>query len=139
VAVGADWWADEVRADEAKLVAATSGPEGGRKRLAALSCSQRKGDGVGFSVAPALLARHLEDGHCVGKSKQARVHSPGACSPPLLIDGCAANMTLRYTESREAGSFAWRSAARRGQQKGFGLNDERIGTSSGGGWCTWGR
>jgi hypothetical protein len=66
----ADWWADEVRADEAKLVAATLGPEGGRKRLAALRCSQRKGDGVGFSVAPALLARHLEDGHHVGELKQ---------------------------------------------------------------------
>jgi hypothetical protein len=70
VAVGADWWADEVRADEAKLVAATSGPEGGRKRLAALRCSRRKGDGVGFSVAPVLLARHLEDGHHVGELKQ---------------------------------------------------------------------
>jgi hypothetical protein len=70
VAVGADWWADEVRADEAKLMAMMSGPEGGRKRLAALRCSQRKGDGVGFSVAPTLLARRLEDGHRVGESKQ---------------------------------------------------------------------
>jgi hypothetical protein len=69
VAVGKDLWADEVRADEAKLMAATSGPEGGRKRLAALRCSQRKGDGVGFSVAPALLAQRLEDGHRVGESK----------------------------------------------------------------------
>jgi hypothetical protein len=70
VAIGADWWADEVRADEAKLVAATSGPEGGRKRLAALRCSRRRGNGIGFSVAPALLARRLEDGHRVGESKQ---------------------------------------------------------------------
>jgi hypothetical protein len=70
VAVGADWWADEVRADEAKLVAAMSGPEGGRKRLAALRCSRRRGDGVGFSVAPTLLTRHLEDDHRVGESKQ---------------------------------------------------------------------
>jgi hypothetical protein len=70
VAVGADWWADEVRAEEAKLVAATSGPEGGRKRLAALRCSRRKGDDAGFLVAPALLTRRLEDGHCVGESKQ---------------------------------------------------------------------
>jgi hypothetical protein len=70
VAVGADWWADEVRADEANLVAATLGPEGGRKRLAALRCSRRKGDGVSFSVAPALLTRRLEDGHRVGESKQ---------------------------------------------------------------------
>jgi hypothetical protein len=70
VAVGADWWATEVRADEAKLVAVTSGPEGGRKRLAVLRCSQRKGDGVGFSVAPMLLTRHLEDGHHVGELKQ---------------------------------------------------------------------
>jgi hypothetical protein len=35
-----------------------------------LRCSQRKGDGVGFSVAPALLARRLEDGHRVGELKQ---------------------------------------------------------------------
>jgi hypothetical protein len=49
-----DWWADEVRVDEAKLVAAKSGPEGGRKRLAALRCSRRKGDDVGFSVAPGV-------------------------------------------------------------------------------------
>jgi hypothetical protein len=70
VAVGADWWADEVRVDEAKLVAVTSGPEGGQKRLAALRCPRRRGDGVGFSVAPALLARRLEDGHRVGESKQ---------------------------------------------------------------------
>jgi hypothetical protein len=69
VAVGADLWADEVRADEAKLMAATSGPEGGQKWLAALRCSRRKGDGVGFSVAPALLAQRLEDGHRVGESK----------------------------------------------------------------------
>jgi hypothetical protein len=70
VAVGADWWANEVRADEAKLVVVTSGPEGSRKRLATLRCSRRKGDGVGFSVASALLARRLEDGHHVGDSKQ---------------------------------------------------------------------
>jgi hypothetical protein len=70
VVVGVDWWADEVRADEAKLVVATSGPEGSRKWLAALRCSRRKGDGVGFSVAPALLARCLEDGHRVRESKQ---------------------------------------------------------------------
>jgi hypothetical protein len=70
VAVGADWWADEVRADEAKLVAATSGSEGSRKRLAALRYSRRKGDGVGFSVALALLARCLEDGYRVRESKQ---------------------------------------------------------------------
>jgi hypothetical protein len=70
VAVDADWWADKVRADEAKLMVATSGPEGGRKRLTVLRCSQRKGDGIGFSVAPALLARRLEDGHHVGESKQ---------------------------------------------------------------------
>jgi hypothetical protein len=69
VAVGTDWWADEVRADKAKLVAVMSGPEGGWKRLAALRCSRRKGDGVGFSVAPALLAQRLEDGHRVGESK----------------------------------------------------------------------
>jgi hypothetical protein len=69
VAVGADWWADEVHADEAKLMAVTSGPEGSQKRLAALRSSQRKGDGVGFSVAPALLAQRLEDGHRVGESK----------------------------------------------------------------------
>jgi hypothetical protein len=70
VAVGVDWWADEVHADEAKLVATTSGPEGGQKRLAALRCSRRKGDDVGFSVALALLARRLEDGHRVGELKQ---------------------------------------------------------------------
>jgi hypothetical protein len=70
VAVGSDWWADEVRADKVELVAATSGPEGGQKRLTALRCSRRKGDGVGFSVAPALLARRLEDGHRIGESKQ---------------------------------------------------------------------
>jgi hypothetical protein len=52
--ISADWWADDVRADEAKLMAAKSGPEGGRKRLAALRCSRRKGDGVGFSVAPGV-------------------------------------------------------------------------------------
>jgi hypothetical protein len=69
VAVGADLWADEVRADEAKLMSATSGPKGGRKRLAALRCSWRKGDGVGFSVAPALLAQRLEDGHRIRESK----------------------------------------------------------------------
>jgi hypothetical protein len=69
VAVAADLWADEVRADEAKLMAAMLGPEGGRKRLAALRCSRRKGDSVGFSVAPALLAQRLEDGHRVGESK----------------------------------------------------------------------
>jgi hypothetical protein len=54
VAVDVDWWADEVRVDEAKLVVAKSGPEGGRKRLAALRCSRRKGDDVGFSVAPGV-------------------------------------------------------------------------------------
>jgi hypothetical protein len=69
VAVGVDLWADEVRADEAKLMAVTSGPEGGRKRLAALRCSWRKGDDVGFLVASALLAQRLEDGHRVGESK----------------------------------------------------------------------
>jgi hypothetical protein len=36
--------------DEAKLMAATSGLEGGRKRLAALRCSQQKADGVGFGL-----------------------------------------------------------------------------------------
>jgi hypothetical protein len=51
---GAARWTDEVRADEAKLMAATSGPEGGRKRLAALRCSRRKVGGVGFSVAPGV-------------------------------------------------------------------------------------
>jgi hypothetical protein len=70
VAVDADWWADEVSADKAKLMVVMSGPEGGRKRLAALRCSRRKGDGVGFSVAPALLAQRLEDGHRVGELKQ---------------------------------------------------------------------
>jgi hypothetical protein len=69
VAVGVDLWADEVCAEEAKLMAATSGPEGGRKRLAVLRCSRRKGDDVGFSVAPVLLAQCLEDGHRVGESK----------------------------------------------------------------------
>jgi hypothetical protein len=69
VVVGADWWTNEVRADEAKLMAATSGPEGSRKRLTALRCSQRKGDDVGFSVAPALLAQRLEDDHRVEESK----------------------------------------------------------------------
>jgi hypothetical protein len=48
-------------------------------------------------------------------------------------------MALRCMESREAGGFAWHSAARRGKQNGFGLNDERIGASSGGGWHTWAR
>jgi hypothetical protein len=52
--IGADWWADDVHADEAKLMAVKSGPEGGRKRLAALRCSRRKGDSVGFSVAPGV-------------------------------------------------------------------------------------
>jgi hypothetical protein len=70
VAVGVDWWANEVRVDEAKLVAVTSGLEGSRKRLATLRCSRRKGDDVGFSVASTLLARRLEDGHRVGESKQ---------------------------------------------------------------------
>jgi hypothetical protein len=70
VTVGSDWWADEVRADKAKLMAATSGPEGGQKRLTALRCSRRKWDGVGFSIALALLARRLENGHRVGESKQ---------------------------------------------------------------------
>jgi hypothetical protein len=74
-----------------------------------------------------------------GSRSRARVHRPGVCSPPLLIDGCATDTTLRCTESREAGSFAWRSAARRGHQRGFCLNDERIGASAGGGWRTWGR
>jgi hypothetical protein len=69
VAVGADLWANEVCADEAKLMVATSALEGGRKRLAALRCSRRKGDVVGFLVAPALLAQRLEDGHRVGESK----------------------------------------------------------------------
>jgi hypothetical protein len=69
VAVDADWWADEVRADEANLMVATSGPEGGQKRLVALRCSQRKWDDIDFSVASALLARRLEDGHRVGESK----------------------------------------------------------------------
>jgi hypothetical protein len=49
--IGTDWWADDVRANEAKLMAAKTGPEGGWKRLAALRYSRRKGDGVGFSVA----------------------------------------------------------------------------------------
>jgi hypothetical protein len=35
----------------------------------------------------------------------------------------------RCAESREAGGFAWCSAARRGKQNDFGLNDERIGAS----------
>jgi hypothetical protein len=138
VAVGVDLWADEVRADEAKLMAATLGPEGGRKRLTALRCSRRKGDGVGFSVALALLAQGLEEATASGSRSRARVHRPGVCSPPLLIDGCATDTALCCTESREAGSFTWRSAARRGQQRGFCLNDERIGASLGGGWRTWG-
>jgi hypothetical protein len=70
---------------------------------------------------------------------RAHVHSPGACSPPLLIDSCATNTVLRCPESREAGGFAWHSAARRGKQNGFGLNDEKIGASSGGGWRMWAR
>jgi hypothetical protein len=114
VAVDADLWADEVRADEAELMAATASPEGGRKWLTALRCSRRKGDGVGFSVAPALLAQRLEEATASGSRSRARVLRPGVCSPPLLIDGCAADTALRCTESREAGSFAWRSAARRG-------------------------
>jgi hypothetical protein len=37
-----------VRTDEAKLVAATSGLEGGQKWLAAFRCSRWKADDVGF-------------------------------------------------------------------------------------------
>jgi hypothetical protein len=42
------WWADEVRVDEAKLVAAASGLEGSQKWLASLRCSQRKVDSAGW-------------------------------------------------------------------------------------------
>jgi hypothetical protein len=34
-----------------------------------------------------------------------------------------------YAESREASGFMWLSAATRGKQNNFGLNDERIGAS----------
>jgi hypothetical protein len=42
------WWVDKVHVDEAKLVAVTSGSEGGRKRMAALRCSWWKEDDIGF-------------------------------------------------------------------------------------------
>jgi hypothetical protein len=42
-----------VHADEVKLVVATSGPDGDRKRLVGLKCSRQKVDGVGFGPVSA--------------------------------------------------------------------------------------
>jgi hypothetical protein len=44
-----------------------------------------------------------------GSQSRARIHSPAACSPQLLIDGCMANTTLRC-------------AALRGEQRGRRLH-----------------
>jgi hypothetical protein len=52
-----------------------------------------------------------------GSQSRAQLHSPSACSPQLLIDGCAVNTALCCVKSREAEGFTWRSVARRGKQK----------------------
>jgi hypothetical protein len=52
----------------------------------------------------ALLARRLEDGHRVGESKQGSSHSPGACSPQLLIDGCTMLHGAAWRVERRAAS-----------------------------------
>jgi hypothetical protein len=92
-------WADEVHTDEAKLVAATSGLEGGWKRLAALRCSRWKVDSVGFSVAPSV-ARPTPWGRPPRRGVEAGLES---IDPTHARPNCSSIVARRCAESREAG------------------------------------
>jgi hypothetical protein len=81
----------------------------------------------GGSFSGALgVARPMPWGQPPHQGLEAGLES---IAPAHAHPSCSSTAARRCVESREVGGLTWRSAARRGKQNDFGLNDERIGAS----------